>query len=110
MQTRGFLLVSFFGAPLAWVLHLSASYFLVALGCTVNWSGARAAILIVTIACTAAAAGAGWLGLRHRQHDGAGVRDFMAIGGAALAGLFALGILLGGLPPLFLPLCGFRAE
>jgi hypothetical protein len=110
MQTPGAMLTSFLGAPVVWALHLGLSYFLVALGCTTGWSGARPAILIATGLCAAAAAAAGWLGWRGRQRDATGIREFLGVGGAALAGLFTLAIVVAGVSPLFLPLCGFQGE
>jgi hypothetical protein len=110
MTDRAAAVLGFVGAPVAWVLHLSASYFLVALGCTTGWGGARCGILLATLVLGAVAAGAGWLGWRRRVPDPAGVRDFLGHGGAALAALFAVAIVFEGLPPLFLPLCGFHVE
>ena len=105
---RAATLFGFLGAPLAWAAHLAVSYFLVALGCTTAWSGSRAAIIVATIVFGVVAAAAGWLGWQARAQDPSGIREFLGHGGAALAALFTLAILLAGISPLFLPLCEFR--
>jgi hypothetical protein len=110
MPARAAIVLGFLGAPLAWAVHLGVSYFLVALGCTTNWGGARPAILVATLAFAALAVWAGWIGWRGRERDPAGVRDFLGMGGAVLAGLFTLAIVFAGLSPLVLPLCGLTAE
>jgi hypothetical protein len=110
------LLVALLGAPVVWVIHLAASYFLVALDCGSKWDGAQAAILLTTVLCAVAAGGAGvfawgrWrrAGGRQDRHlfESAHVREFLLFSGAVLAALFAGAIVVTGIAPLFVPLCG----
>jgi hypothetical protein len=108
------LVISLLGAPVAWLLHLGTSYFLVALGCGTGWQGAGLAVLLITGVCTALAAWAGWLAWidwrRARQApselDPPTVRGFVGALGVISAGLFCGAILIAGIAPLFLPMCG----
>ena len=109
------LLIAFLGAPTAWMVHLGASYFLVALGCGTGWQGAEPGVLITTVLCAAAAGWSGWLGWRGWQRarpgdDGVAldppeVRGFLAVSGVLLAALFCGAIIITGIAPLFLPMC-----
>jgi hypothetical protein len=109
------LVIVFLGAPIAWLLHLALSYFLVALGCGTGWAGAESGVLIATVLFAAAACWAGWLGWRGSKHalrapdglavDPPGVRGFLAVGGVILAVLFCGAIIITGIAPLFLPMC-----
>ena len=111
------LMIGFLGAPTAWVAHLMASYFLVALGCTTAWGGTRVALGVATVVFAAAAVGAGWRSYRNWQRwrggqpwdeaisEPRGRNGFMMIAGILLAGVFAITILLAGLPPFFVPIC-----
>jgi hypothetical protein len=110
------LLVALLGAPVAWGIHLSASYFLVVLDCGSKWDGAEAAILLTTLLCAVAAGAAGvfawgkWRRAGGRQDlpwfEAAHVREFLLLSGAVLAVLFAGAIVVAGIAPLFVPLCG----
>jgi hypothetical protein len=110
------LLAVFLGAPVAWAVHLAASYFFVALDCGTAWNGGLVAILVATVFCAVAAAWTGsaawreWKRLRGRTSPEASdltqAREFLALSGALLAMLFTGAILLAGLSPLFLPMCG----
>lgn len=110
------LLVAFLGGPLVWVIHLGVSYFLVALQCGTGWEGARSGIVMATIVCAVAALGVGTFAMRlwkrtraqitsGNELDPPQTREFLVLGGAILAALFAGAIVLAGLSPLFLPLC-----
>jgi hypothetical protein len=111
------LLLGMLGAPVAWVLHLLASYFLVALACTTGWSGLQPALIVTTIVFAVAAAGAGVLSYR-RWREGSraqavlealmapgGTAGFFWIMGIVLSGIFTLTILLAGMTPLFVSPC-----
>lgn len=108
-------MIAFLGAPLAWGVHLAASYFLVALGCGTGWRGAEAGVFTATVLCAAAAGWAGWLGWRGSSHvrpvprevalDPPAVTGFLSVGGAMLAALFCGAIVITGIAPLFLPMC-----
>lgn len=109
------LLVALLGAPLVWMVHLAASYFLVALHCGTGWTGARIAIALVTLLGALAAAATGLFAWRRwkriRPVSGAEPLDpidttaFLLLSGAVLAALFTGAIVLTGLSPLFLPMC-----
>ena len=107
------------GAPIAWTLHLFVSYLLVTIGCNVVWGGTVPAILIATALFAAAAFGSGVVAYRRwrvasgtlsdwreamREPRGQGSMLWMI--GILLAGLFGFVILLAGIAPLFVPLCG----
>ena len=111
------LLIVFLAAPTIWVIHLRVSYFLVALHCESDWSGGRIGVLLATLICATGALGAGvfawqeWQ--RVREPTGSGqlldprhMPGFLTLSGALLSILFAAAIVLGGLSPLFLPMCG----
>jgi hypothetical protein len=113
-RTLGFAVL---GAPLAWVVHLGVSYFLVALGCSTRWSGTDAALAVATLLLAAVAAGAGlvahraWRQVRVQQAwltsmgEPRGRSSFLTLVGVGVAAIFTLLILLAGLPPLFVPTC-----
>jgi hypothetical protein len=105
------------GGPVAWLMHLSASYVIVATACASDWRGTTAALIAVTLLSAALAVAAGIAALHGRRRlDGergpsAGVerphdraRFFMRIGIIG-AGIFLLLILLNGLSPFFVPAC-----
>jgi hypothetical protein len=110
------LLTAFLGAPVAWAVHLAASYLFVALDCGTAWDGGFAAILVATIVCAVASGWTGtaawreWKRLRSRASPEASdltqAVEFVVLSGALLAMLFTAAILLAGLSPLFLPMCG----
>ena len=110
------LLYAFLGAPLAWVLHLLLSYWLVALSCSTGWGGAKVGLLGLTAVCFIAAMAAGllarrnWRLLRGEEITGAPydprrIHGFLMIGGGVLALLFGLVILLNGAGPALVPTC-----
>ena len=108
---------SVLGAPVAWTLHLFASYLILTIGCRTGWAGTTPAILVVTILFAAAAFASGVLAFRRWQRTSGEDRDWrMAISeprtrdllwmlGILAAALFGVTILLAGLPPLLVPLC-----
>ena len=111
------LLIAFLAAPTIWVIHLMVSYFLVALHCESDWNGGRVAVVLATVVCAAAALGAGafawqeWK--RVREPAGSGqlldptrIPGFLTLSGALLSILFAVAIVLAGMSPLILPMCG----
>jgi|SRR5690606_30086028 hypothetical protein len=115
----GRLFIAVFGGPIAWSLHLLASYFLVALFCATGWPGLGVGLAAATALAAAAAAGSGLVAWRAwREHvDGqpwdSALSDphgratgFLLVIGMIAAGLFLLIILLAGLPPIFLSGCG----
>lgn len=105
------------GAPLAWALHLFASYVLLTVGCRTAWSGTIPAIIIVTIVLALAAFASGVLAFRRWRRTGGEergwraalseprTRDLLWMLGILAAALFGTAILLAGLPPLLVPLC-----
>jgi hypothetical protein len=112
----GPLLIALLGAPLAWALHLGLSYFLVALDCATSWNGGRSGVLLATIGCALAAAGAGlyawrtWKRMRFSRTqreamNPAPTHEFFLLGGVVLALLFTAAIMMAGLSPLVLPMC-----
>ena len=110
------LLISFLGAPTIWALHLAASYFLVALDCGSDWNGARTGVLLATLVGGVASAATGIVGWRawrqsrrvggEQPLDASRVRQFLVLGGALMAALFTGAIILSGIAPLFVPICG----
>jgi hypothetical protein len=110
------LVSGFLGAPVVWITHLLVSYFLVALACETGWAGGGAAVLALTAVCAVAAAAIGWRSYRYwrtldaerfpgQLFEQAGARRFLLFGGAALAVVFGLAIVLQGIAPLVAPLC-----
>lgn len=114
----GSVLYAVLGGPLAWTLHLFASYFLVTLGCTSGWRGADAAVVIAAIPLAAAAVASAvislrrWRALGRDQDWGSALAEphgrggFLWLVGVMLGGIFALAIAMQGLAPLFVPTCG----
>jgi hypothetical protein len=114
---RGFLL--WLGAPLAWALHLGASYLLVGLACANGWTGVRPALAAVTVAFAAAAAWTGVLAWREWRRvagrgrwealvsEPGGHTPFLMLVGVLQAMVFAPLILIEAAPPLMLPPCGW---
>jgi hypothetical protein len=110
------LLAVFLGAPLAWAVHLAVSYFVVALHCGTDWNGGLIGVLVATIVCAVVAGWAGTVAWSERKRiraraapespDLIQAREFLALSGALLAILFTGAILLAGLSPFFLPMCG----
>jgi hypothetical protein len=110
------LVTAFLGAPLAWITHLLASYFVVALACEIGWEGGSEAVLGLTVVFAAAAVAVGlrayrqWRTLEAERSPGLllggqGARDLLLSGGVALAALFTVAIVLQGISPLLAPLC-----
>ncbi len=105
------------GGPLAWTLHLFASYFVVAVACATGWGGAAATVVVLTVALALAAIATGVFGLRHwRQvqsaaswthalNEAGGEEGLLFLVGVMLAALFALLIVMNGLSPLLVPVC-----
>lgn len=116
-KTGGFLFgFGLLGAPIAWLLHLSVSYFLVTLACTGDSGTPRWGILVATFGFAIVAASAGMVAYRGWRRlpspagsdgePGASRGRFLLVTGMLLAGLFVVLIVLAGLPPLFVPACG----
>ncbi len=109
------LLFAFLGAPTMWVLHLALSYFLVVVGCGTGWTGARTAVVVVTVVCAIAAAVTGvfaWKRVKSAPErpstpllETDQTSEFLALSGALLAVLFTGAIIASGVSPFFLPLC-----
>jgi hypothetical protein len=93
-----------FGGPVAWALHLLASYAVVAAGCATGWNGTVPALVTVTLACAAASAGAAVVAWRDRREAESTARMLAAIG-LGLALLFLGVIVLGGVVPAMVALC-----
>ena len=106
------LLFGLLGGPLAWAIHLLASYGLVAIACLNGWTEARLALGIVTVVALAVAIGAGIVAARTAARaplldavtGGAAARFTLGLG-TRLSALFGFLILLGGLVPFMAPLC-----
>jgi hypothetical protein len=96
------------GGGIAWAAHLFTGYFLVALGCPRSWP-VDVMLAVVTVTTASVALGIGVAGVRGwrgaKRHDGPDARTLMFAAGALLAGLFALGIVLGGVAALILSPC-----
>jgi hypothetical protein len=97
-------LLGVFGGPVAWTLHLLASYAVVAAGCATSWSGIVPALVAITIACAAASAAAGVVAWRDRDDTEPTFRMLATIG-FGLAVLFFGVIVLGGAVPAVVALC-----
>ena len=100
-------------APVAWALHLLASYAIVGLGCMTGFRGTVALLALTTVVCAAAAVGAGVVAYRERRARASRAPDgaWSASGtilidiGLLASGVFAFVIVVAGLGPLFVPLC-----
>jgi hypothetical protein len=121
------LLLALLGAPLAWLVHLSASYVVVALWCANGWRTGTIALLVLTALGVVAALATGVLAWRlwgrgraHLVGDAEpgvpgswdarlgerGARiAFLALLALFMSAMFGYLIVLEGLPSLFAPLC-----
>jgi hypothetical protein len=111
------LILACLAAPIAWTLHLLLSYFLVTAGCGNGWPGMRILLLLTTLLF---AAGAVWPAFRvARTSRGFHLVEwlsqidqqdatprFLSILGLLITAVFLLAILLGGIGPLLVPVCG----
>jgi hypothetical protein len=112
---RGRLLLGLLGAGTVWLLHLCASYFVVAVGCARGWPALGLLLALLTLAGAAGALGAGRAARSGRTVEpprpAPGEPDpdepvrFVAEVGARLGWLFAFMIALAGVAPLVLPPC-----
>jgi hypothetical protein len=95
------------GAPLAWTVHLLASYAVVGLACATGASRADGPLALLTVLCLAAALASGAVAYRG-WHAGEGSpdgrRDVMLVGVLGTA-VFITAILLESVVPAFVPLC-----
>jgi len=120
--SRTALFVALLGGAVAWTAHLLVAYALVAYGCTTRWGGLRPALVVLTVAAFAAAAGAGVLSWRlwrraraadtpaddhwdARMGERTARVSFLMVMGLVMAGLFALGILYQVAPVLLAQSC-----
>ena len=121
------LLLAFFGAPVAWTVHLLGGYLAVVVWCAMGWGGLGIAVAVLTIVCAAGAAAAGFGALRvwrrgqaslesDEEPGGPGPWDarmgergartaFLGVTAIFMAAIFTWLILLQGLPPVFAPAC-----
>jgi hypothetical protein len=121
------LLLALLGSPIAWTVHLLASYLVVTLWCSSGWSGADLMVGILTLVCTVAAIASGVLAFRlwqqgqrvlltdaesggpepwdSRMGERGARAAFLAVLALFMGGLFAYLIVLQGLSPLFAPTC-----
>jgi hypothetical protein len=93
-----------FGGPVAWTLHLLASYAIVAIGCSARWNGTALALVAITVGCAAVSVGSGVVAWRDRSRTEPTARLLGTIG-LGLALLFLGVILLAGAVPAMVPLC-----
>ena len=100
------LLFGVLGGPVAWSLHLLASYAVVGLGCMLRWRSAAIGLFALTIACAVAASAAGLVAWRDRRRaTPATSRHLLGTIGVILAAVFLGVIVLGGVAPVMVPLC-----
>jgi hypothetical protein len=100
-------LVAVLGAPVAWTVHLLASYAVVGLACAAGASQADRPLGLVTVICLAAALASGLVAYRRWRGDapsGHGRRDIMLVGVLGTA-VFTAAIVLQSVVPAFVPLC-----
>jgi hypothetical protein len=94
------------GGGTAWVLHLSAGYFMVSIGCARGWPALGLALAMTTAACAMGALAVAVMAWRARGRTrGAEASRFLLGVGASLNILFAIMIVLGGLTVVVLPAC-----
>jgi hypothetical protein len=98
-------MVALLGGGGAWAIHLLASYAVVSVGCATGWAGTRPVLGVLTLACAALAIAAGMLTQRGRGAAVASARFTLDVG-AGLAALFTALIVLAGIVPFIVPLCG----
>jgi hypothetical protein len=101
------LLVAVLGAPVAWMVHLMASYMVVGLACAMGWPRADASLVALTVVCLLGAVASGVLAFRHwagTMHQDGWKPDVMLVGVLG-AGLFVIAIILEAVVPAFVPLC-----
>jgi hypothetical protein len=100
--------VALLGAAVAWMVHLNASYAVVALGCAAVVARPGPWLVVVTAACTVVALISGvvavrdWLDARRLGRDRQ--RVLMSVG-ALSALVFVVAILFEGAAPAAVPAC-----
>ena len=121
------LLLALVGAPLAWVLHLSACYVILSLWCAEAWGGMTIALVVATVLCAAMAIASGVLAWRLWQRGQHGLLTdeepggpepwdarmgergartvFLAVLALFMAGMFTFLIGTESLSPMFAPAC-----
>jgi hypothetical protein len=119
--SSGALWFGLFGAPAAWSLQLMVNYALTAHGCfpaaapraAPTFGGLWMVVLIISVAALGLAVAAGataWRSWRTTSTEHPGGHEqrtrFMALAGMLLSGLFLIGVVMAGIPPLLRPACG----
>jgi len=116
------LLAALLGGAAAWSLHFLLSYVLLAVGCSTRWSGARPALLVLSLVALAATIASGWIAWRQwrvareidtptddawdaRMGERTARVSFLMVLGLFFAGLFALGIVYEAITVWLAPLC-----
>jgi len=110
---KGRVLLALTGSGTAWLIHLSAAYTLIALGCPRGWPALGWQLTGLTVACATATAAIGVAALRRRRHlrdrmhldPGADARRLLLGVAGLLAGLFTLLVVGGGVAALAWPPC-----
>ena len=105
----------FVGGPLAWYLHLNISYALVRLICATGDTLLLHLTTLATLALAVAALVVAWLSWRRlRQPEvttGSGTLGrsrFLAVGGIALSGFFALILIAAWIPDFLIDPCAWQ--
>jgi hypothetical protein len=94
------------GGGTTWMLHLSAAYFIVSIGCARGWPGLGFALAMTTVACAMGALAIAVIAWRARRRARRAEASRFLLGvGASLSVLFAVMIVLGGLTVVALPPC-----
>jgi hypothetical protein len=101
-------LAAWLGAPLAWTLHLLASYVVVALACAAGGRRVTPALGAITAVCAILAIANGVVGYRRSRRARATTAEAdetLMLVGVLAAPLFTVAIVLEGVVPAFLPPC-----
>jgi len=97
--------VALLGGGGAWAAHLLASYAVVSVGCATGWAGTRPMLGVLTLACAGLAVAIGVLTQRRRGTAVTSARFTLDVG-VGLAALFTALIVLAGIVPFIVPVCG----
>jgi hypothetical protein len=107
-------------APLAWLLHLLASYGLAALTCATGWPfftiaglrGVQGLMALLTLAALAVILAAAWASFQHLRAwspadpwHGTHLPQWMAYSGLLLSGMFFIAVLFTGIADIVVTQC-----
>lgn len=91
--------------PAAWAISLCVNYFLSSVACDGAWPLSLHVVTVVSLGIVVAGGVLAWRVRTDDATDGSGREQFMAIGGLALAAIFAFTILAQWWPAFWIEPC-----